>query len=81
MKITRNIISEVPLRDIKRGEPFLYNNEVLMKISYATGGASYSICVFLDNGITQDFSPDIMVMPVDVEIIVSYSENRRKNNE
>lgn len=46
MKITKNIISEVPLRDIKRGETFLYKNEVLMKISYDTGGASYSICVF-----------------------------------
>lgn len=78
MKITRNIISEVPLRDVKRGETFLYKNEVLMKISYDTGGASYSICVFLDNGITQDFSPNIMVLPVDAEIIVSYSENRRE---
>lgn len=33
---------------------------------------------FLDNGITQDFSPNIMVIPVDAEIIVSYSENRRE---
>lgn len=78
MKITRNIINEVPLRDVKRGETFIYKNEVLMKISYATGGATYNICVFLDNGITQDFSPDIMVIPVDAEIIVSYSENRRE---
>ena len=76
MEIIKENIFEVDLRDIKRGEAFLLEGEAYMKISYDCGSASYILCVSLFDGITHEFSPDHLVIPLNAKVIVSCKEKR-----